>query len=81
LRDLKDLFERSVQDFDSLGTSSNRYVKNMINIPVLSGNVERKEKQTQYVVAALDGIIAERQRFGEKCAGIIATIREARKAV
>jgi hypothetical protein len=81
LRDLKDLFERAVDFHRNPKATSNTYTKNMINIPVLSGNIKSIKKQTQYVVAALDEIIEERRLFGEKFVGLAAMIRETRKAV
>jgi hypothetical protein len=81
LRDLKELFEHAVRYHRKPDITCNIYTKNMINVPVLSGNIKRTKKQTQYVLAALDEILEERQLFGEKCAGLTAAILEVRRAV
>lgn len=70
LEDLKDIFERAVPDFKVPSTQSNKYIENMLRIPVLSGpvegiggSVERTRGQMSYVVAKLEAIVGERRRF------------------
>ena len=88
LESLKDIFGRAVPDFKHPSTYSNKYTKNMMCIPVLSGPAERTGTPTErtkgqmsYVAATLETIIEERRQFSSKGAGIFETIQKAQATV
>ena len=65
LEDLKDLFGRVVPDFKQPSVYSNKYTRNMLHIPVLSGRTERTRGQMSYAAATLETIIEEKRKFSE----------------
>ena len=72
LEDLKDIFGRVVPDYKHPSINSNKYTRNMLRVPVLSGAAESTAKpaertrgQMSYVAATLETIIEKRRHFGE----------------
>ena len=88
LEDLKGIFGRAVPDFKHPSIYSNKYTKNMLRVPVISGPAdgtgspaERSRGQMSYVAATLETIIEERRQFRSKGVGVYETIQKAQTAV
>ena len=81
LEDLKDIFGRVVPDYKHPSINSNKYTRNMLRVPVLSGAaepsenpVERTRGQMSYVGATLEKIIDGRRHFSETLQKTQATV-------
>ena len=81
LEDLKDIFRRVVPDLKQRDFYSNKYTKNMVRVPVLSGPDERTSGHMSYVTATLETAIEERRQFSLKGAGIFDTLQKTQATV
>lgn len=64
LKELQNVFSRTKTRADY--TPLRKYTEDMINIPVISGDIENTNEQLQYVLASLEKVIKDREEIARK---------------